>query len=632
MEPIHSYPMIGELNADAQKIIQPFLTTHEFAVNEVVLQQGQEGADFHIIVSGILDVFVEKKAYSHLSKTRVATLTAGQFFGEMSCLAGHVVSATVQAREAVTTVSLTKEGMLLLMEESAPFRKRMMAEMIHRLEFSNTRVVEEHSKSLAALKQLKLEQQTKYGELVGESPFIQEIKETIQVQALNKKPLCLFGESGVGKTHIAWEIHKNSAWAALPVLTIKGASFTEQDWFEKTQMASGGMVILEQADLLSESQLQKVLAQVQNIRLILTASEPTQIAKFDVACIEVIPLRERKSDIPIYIAHFIQDAGFSSPETLFSQEVLNLLQNFPFLHANLSELKNVVLDALIRSHGHTVRGKHLRFGSPRKAGARPLIGLALGSGSIKGVAHVGVLKALEEANIPIDLIAGTSAGALVGSIYAGGTSVATFEKVLPSLRWRDLVRFTLPRQGIVNNFLMSHYIEKYIGKAEFKDLKIPFAAIASDAINGEAIILNTGRVSHAVCASTAIPGVMHPVTLGGRIMLDGAVAQPVPVALAKSMGADIVIAVDVSTPQHVKKSPKNFIGTILNTIDIMSERIVNDELQLADVVIKPWLANNQLNFKESLSYIERGYEVTKALIPEIQQKIEQYKLDAKFEA
>lgn len=625
MESLYPYPIIGDLSAEAQSSIQPFITINNYAANDIVLQQGQVGADFHIIVSGILDVFVENKTQERISKAQVATLTAGQFFGEMSCLAGHVVSATVQARKAVKTVSLSKEGVLQLMEESIPFRKLMVTEMIHRIASSNIRVVEEHSKSLAALKQLKLEQQIKYGDLVGESNFILELKEKVNILALCKQPLCLYGESGVGKSHVAWEIHKLSTQAEMPVLTIDAASFTELDWQEKMQMAAGGMIILEHADLLETNRLKQILANTPNIRIVLTANKALDLA---LESVEIIPLRDRKADIPIYIQSFIEQAGFPDPEQLLSQEALNLLQNFPFLNANIRELKSVVLDALIRSHGQTVRSKHLRFGSPKKIGARPVIGLALGSGSIKGVAHVGVLKALAEANVPIDLIAGTSAGALVGAFYAGGLPIETFEKVLPSLRWRDLVRFTLPKKGIVNNFLMSHYIEKYIGKVEFENLKIPFAAIASDAINGEAIILNSGRVSHAVCASTAIPGVMHPVALDGRIMLDGAVAQPVPVALAKSMGADIVIAVDVSTPRHVKKEPRNFIGTILNTIDIMSERIVNDEIQLADIVIKPWLANNQLNFKESLSYIERGYEVTKVMIPEILEKIEQYTQDA----
>lgn len=169
---------------------------------------------------------------------------------------------------------------------------------------------------------------------------------------------------------------------------------------------------------------------------------------------------------------------------------------------------------------------------------------------------------------------------------------------------------------------MNRFIEKYIGSVNFDDLSIPFAAVASDAKNGEAYILNQGKVAHAICASTAIPGVMKPVEYGDRLLLDGAVAQPVPVALAKSMGADIVIAVDVSTPLAIKKEPKNFVATILNTIDIMSERIIQDELQLADFVLTPWLEVNQLTFKESASYIEKGEQVASEIIPAIKKKID----------
>src|SRR5690606_34524017 len=128
------------------------------------------------------------------------------------------------------------------------------------------------------------------------------------------------------------------------------------------------------------------------------------------------------------------------------------------------------------------------------------------------------------------------------------------------------------------NLRMARFVEKFIGPVTFEELPIPFAAVASDALTGEPYIFNSGRVSHAICASTAIPGIIQPVQHGGRLLIDGAVVHPVPVALAKSMGADIVIAVDLSEPvMSQRELPRNFVAKIVNTIEIMNKKMIAEE-------------------------------------------------------
>lgn len=606
-------PMIDELNEDDVHAILPFLRVNHFSADTIVLKQHQVGTDFHMIVEGSLDVYVEQKTNVH-----IATLGKGQFFGEMSCLTGSVVSATVQTNEQVQTISMSRDGMLQLMDKSSIFRHHMIEAMTERIANSNDRVLEEHTRTTAVVQQLQKEQQSKYGELHGESQFMKRLKETIARLAGQQEPFCLIGEHGVGKSHVAWEIHTQSNRSEFPILRMNADGFTLEEWDVRVQAAKRGMIILEQAHLLPAVLLNQLISSSADTRLVMVTTEKLKV---NVEQVEIIPLRERKEDLLPLIYGFISESGFPNPETFISQEAINLLANFPFLGGNIQELKHVVYEALIRSNGKMIRNTHLRFGSVREPGVRPKIGLALGSGSVKGAAHVGVIKALERAGIPIDIIAGTSVGAFIGALYAGGQPISAFEDVLPTVRWSQLVKLAIPNKGLVTNHLMRKFLDKYIGPVHFKDLSIPFAAVASDAITGEACILNEGEVSHAVCASTAIPGVMKPVTYGDKLMLDGAVAQPVPVALAKSMGADIVIAVDISTPMSIKKEPKNLVATILNTIDIMSERIIQDELQLADFVVTPWLEVNQLTFKESASYIEKGEEVMSAIIDELKEKI-----------
>ncbi|WP_276354091.1 patatin-like phospholipase family protein [Cohnella caldifontis] len=614
---LQSIPMIGELNDQDMRSISPYLQLHDFESGTVVLRQNQEAARFHIILSGILHVYVQQETRIHVAK-----LESGQFFGEMSCLTGSPVSATVQADGPVRTVSLPREGLLQLMDGSPGFRRHMIEAMVGRIANSNDRVLEEHAKSSVILRQLKEERQSQYGVLAGESGFMRGLRRRIDELARRDGLLCIIGEKGVGRSHAAWEIHARSRRSELPVFLMEGESLNIEEWEAKCRAARGGTVILREADLLPSDLLQRLAASLEDeTRCIMTARRPLELAEDRLT---ILPLRERMEDIPALVHAFIADAGFEAPETLISQEALNLIGNFPFLAENIKELKRVVHEALIRSDGDTIRISHLRFGSARKPGTRPKIALALGSGSARGAAHVGVIKALEQAEIPIDMIAGTSVGAFIGALYAGGQPTSAFERVLPTVRWRQLVRPTIPLQGFVNNHPMVRFVEKYIGPVDFRDLKIPFAAVASHAVSGEACILNKGKVSHAICASTAIPGVMKPVQYGDQLLLDGAVAHPVPVALAKSMGADIVIAVDLSTPAFAKRVPSHFVAAILNTIDVMSKRMILEELQLADIVLNPRLEHASVSFKLSAASIQAGENAARQSIADILRKIESY--------
>ncbi|NYE56799.1 patatin-like phospholipase family protein [Carboxydothermus ferrireducens] len=186
----------------------------------------------------------------------------------------------------------------------------------------------------------------------------------------------------------------------------------------------------------------------------------------------------------------------------------------------------------------------------QKVKVRPRIGIALGSGGARGYAHIGVLKALQEANIPIDFIAGTSMGAVVGAAYAAGYRIEELEDMALKMRWRwifNLFDPTLPRQGIIAGNKVEKYFEMLTQGKEFSQLRKPLTVVATDIVSGEEVRLNEGLVAKALRASIAIPGVFSPVKIDERILVDGSVTTPVPVRAAKEAGADIVIAIDVSS-------------------------------------------------------------------------------------
>lgn len=253
---------------------------------------------------------------------------------------------------------------------------------------------------------------------------------------------------------------------------------------------------------------------------------------------------------------------------------------------------------------------------------RPRIGLALGGGGARGAAHVGVLRALEAAGIPIACIAGTSAGAMVGAAYAAGLTTEQIEQVFASVRFRDLFRPAWARDGWLDNAPLAASFERAVGRLRVEDLNLPFAATATDADTGEPVTLDRGPLGPILRASTAMPCIVRPVPLGGRRLVDGGVLHKVPVQLARELGADIVIAVDVSVPYSWRrKKPRHPLVFLMRMLEIMDERLVAAELNGADIIIRPWADCGIFEFHRYRSQILSGQAATEAAIPAIRARL-----------
>jgi NTE family protein len=221
---------------------------------------------------------------------------------------------------------------------------------------------------------------------------------------------------------------------------------------------------------------------------------------------------------------------------------------------------------------------------------RPTIGFALSGGAARGIAHVGVLQALVENQIPIDLIAGTSAGALVGGAMASGLPLAELEAIGRSLRWRDVGRLTMSRSGVQSNERLENYLRGRLPVTRFEELPIPFAAVATELTTGRAVILrDKGDLPFAIRASCAIPGWYLPVVdEEGRQLVDGGLVANVPVSIARSMGADVVIAVDVNAEGAKFLGPTlSIIGVVIQSMLVVQRTAAQAEINSADLVIKP---------------------------------------------
>lgn len=251
----------------------------------------------------------------------------------------------------------------------------------------------------------------------------------------------------------------------------------------------------------------------------------------------------------------------------------------------------------------------------------PTIGIALGSGGARGFAHIGVLQVLEEAGIPVDLIAGSSMGSLVGAFYATGIEIKYMEQIAIHLKRRHWLDFTVPKMGFVTGTKLLEMVRFVTRDLTFEEAKIPLSIVATDLETGERIVFQEGPIYKAVRASISIPGIFVPVRIDGRLCVDGGVIDRVPISTCRNMGADIVIAVDVGLYDH-KAEVKDIIGVFLQTFEIMERELVKYRIIDADVLIRP-----DVGFVSSTSFtnieecIERGRLAAREALPAIREKI-----------
>jgi len=255
------------------------------------------------------------------------------------------------------------------------------------------------------------------------------------------------------------------------------------------------------------------------------------------------------------------------------------------------------------------------------------VGLALSGGAARGIAHVGVLRALAENDIPIDAIAGASAGALIGGCYAAGVSLEDLEKMATTFRWRHTQRPSFSRLGLQSNARMEKFLHAHLPVTRFEELKIPFAAMVTDLRKGELIVFRDhGDVPFAIRASCCIPFFMAPIEDDqGRLLIDGGIVQNLPISQTRALGADIVIAVDVNFDGiRFFDRPSTALG-VLAHVFIAVERIVsNQERADADVLIVPKVGHIRWDqTRRTRELIQCGYEAGLQAIDTIKSVIQQ---------
>ncbi|MDD5296997.1 MAG: patatin-like phospholipase family protein [Rhodocyclaceae bacterium] len=258
---------------------------------------------------------------------------------------------------------------------------------------------------------------------------------------------------------------------------------------------------------------------------------------------------------------------------------------------------------------------------PRPLVRKPRIAIALGGGAARGFAHIGVLKALESQGIMPDIIVGTSAGSVVGALYAAGITPYDMQKLALKLDEGTVTDWSLFDRGWVKGESLERYINQQVGNKPMEGLRRKFAAVATDLQTGQMTVFELGNTGQAVRASAAIPGVFSPVTLRGREYVDGGLVSPVPVNAARKLGADLVIAVDISDRPSGRRG-QGTLDVLLDTISIMGNAIARTELTGADVIIRPDVRNlAATSFDSRNEAIMEGEKAAFAAVPLIRQRL-----------
>lgn len=246
------------------------------------------------------------------------------------------------------------------------------------------------------------------------------------------------------------------------------------------------------------------------------------------------------------------------------------------------------------------------------------IGLALSGGAARGIAHIGVLKYLEERKAKLCCIAGTSAGSIVGSLYCSGKSVDELTEIASKMSWKDLVKISIPRKGIIDSSHLLKIIKQHLGDIAFDQLELPLLVNAVDLISGKEIVMDEGPVADAVVASCAIPGIFTPVKRDKLLLVDGGLLDNLPSALIKGRNVDYLIAVNVGAQSPLQKEPESIFEVLIQSFYVMRHQADLPAQKQIDAIIVPDLSDIAFHDTGKVDLlIKRGYEAAQDTLAEI---------------
>ncbi len=657
---LQQIPLFESLSKDAREFIVGRLKTETFASGEMIVRQADTGSSLYIITGGLVKVTKrQKNGTSH----ELARLQVGDYFGEMSLLAGQPRSADIIAVTDTTTLVLQKQDMDEILQEyptiavhfSKILSKRLRDTTYLQLGLKRTKtVIAIYSRHVESLFQAVFSMNLA-------TSFIRElIKKVILIDINsheNELSAILHGDSGDSirqppYTRVGWDditpsiIKHNSGLHILPLAV--GANIQRQT-FEKDISP-----LLEK--LRQDYDYILINCSKEMRKLVHTALERSALIIYLTPTSENA-IQRCKKDVDLFIQGYGETHNLiigvlkeeQRPVPEWSLEEALAPHTFVSIHKNSYVVERFLRTGrpfvyeypksnISRSFQHLVR----KIGQVR-------IGLALGSGAARGFAHAGVLKVLEAYDIPIDMITGSSMGALVGGFYAADVRASELEEMVLSYRSKRKVRRTIfdiaiPRYGISKGNRLAKFMRNSLGDITFDELSIPFVAVATDISNGSEVVLRNGILWKALQASGSIPVMFEPFYLDGRYLIDGGITNPLPTDILIEQDVDIIISCTVNSLRAPsKQSNRNslhangqhssqqanlpstdrkygIIDALTRSMGIMSAANTIQKSRLADIDIRPNVSYiDWIDFHRGDELLKEGEEAAKQAIPVIQE-------------
>lgn len=240
------------------------------------------------------------------------------------------------------------------------------------------------------------------------------------------------------------------------------------------------------------------------------------------------------------------------------------------------------------------------------------IGLALGGGAVLGAAHIGAIRAIQELDLEIEAISGTSIGAFIAALYSYGNDFSAIENIALDMAWTDITGFSLSKFGLFSNKKIRGFLAETIGEeATFEDAQLPLFIVATNITSGEKKILRSGDLADAVMASTCLPGIYKPIEIDGELYVDGGIVENVPISPLKEEGYSPIVAIDLNASQSYER-PGSMVDVLINSFHFMMKTAAREQTRNADILIRPDLSKfNHIDSSQTEELIKAGYEETK---------------------
>lgn len=613
------------------RLIEPMATAEQVEAGTRIQEQGKPVQQIRFIAEGEVDLVLPGIPPVVLDRRG-----PGEVVGAEWVIPDKVATCDVVTVGNARLLAVSKEGLMNALAESRPFAEFFLAQTMQAKWAVQEAAGRMQSRSNRLEAFIARQAQKEYGDLMGSSRAAEALRKELRALAGRTEPVLLLGEHGVGKELAASAIHREGSRSAEPFVVVNAEEWREELWREKIEIAMGGTILVRQIDGLPPEGMAAVnafcvTAAADQPRLIATLTERSGQAMHipppwnSALKVHIPPLRDRKADIPDLARAFLREMNpaYGATDEPISAEAMRMLIAYPYLSGNIQELRGVITHAAHLASGAPIRPEHLQLGVHAAHPGRPVVGVALGGGVVRGMAHIGVLQVLQAEGIPIDMVAGTSVGSLVGAVFAGGYDLQELERLAPTLSWPKLVGPVWPRDGMLSNVKLGAFIESLVGSQRIEELSVGYAAVAVDRVTSEEVIIREGPLSLAVRASTAIPGLFAPIMQADRQLIDGGLVNNVPASVVRSMGADVVIGVDVRDYNYFNPGDSGgLVKSFLRGYDIMIHRAAQSELEWADVPIYATRSGvNPYGFAMAKELIEAGREQTMQALPAIREAI-----------